>query len=239
MSHHAGMSHEVPMSPHSPPSHEAASRAAARLLEVRTVEIVSGRGRSITVSNVRCPVRGRSAAVEECGHCGASDGVARDALARGEWLRCRAEAGDAVDGGERQHGQVRDAMRAASLALRPGVTRGVAADALRAHGQGAAPVVDGEGRPVGFVGEADLLRARSGARVADAMARVALAVAETAPVGRAAALMASHRLDRLSVVSADGVVVGTISALDLVGWLAGAGGPFSDGADGGQELTPQ
>jgi CBS domain-containing protein len=233
------MSHEATMSPPAPSGDEAESRAAARLLEVRTVEIVSGRGRSITLSNVRCPVRGRSAAVDECGHCGSSDGVARDALARGGWLRCRAETGDAADVGERQRGQVRDAMRSASLALRPGVTRGVAADALRAHGQCAAPVVDGDGRPVGFVAEAELLRARPGARVADAMVRVALSVAETAPVGRAAALMASHRLDRLSVVSADGAVVGTISALDLVGWLAGAGGPFSDGVDGGQELTPQ
>ena len=43
--------------------------ASERLLEVRTVDVVTGRGRSITLSSVRCPVRARSAAVEECAHC--------------------------------------------------------------------------------------------------------------------------------------------------------------------------
>jgi CBS domain-containing protein len=193
----------------------------ARLLEIRTVEIVSGRGRSITLSNVRCPVRGRSSAVEECAHCGRSDGVARDALARGEWLCCRSALPDEpADGGPR----VREAMRPAAVALRPGVSRGVAADALRARGQGSAPVVDGEGRPVGVVGEAELLRAKDGAKVADAMVRVALGVGETAPLSRAAALMASHGVDRLAVVSGDGIVVGVLSALDVVRWLASPGG---------------
>jgi CBS domain-containing protein len=203
---------------------------AARLLEVRTVEVISGRGRSITLSNVRCPVRGRSAAVEECAHCGRSEGIARDALARGEWLCCRAPAvDDAAPAGPR----VREAMRPASVALRPNVSRGVAADALRARGQGSAPVVDGEGRPVGVVGEAELLRAREGAKVADAMIRVALAVAETAPLSRAAALMASHRVDRVAVVSGDGIVVGVLSALDVIGWLASSSalGPDGDGAE--------
>jgi CBS domain-containing protein len=51
--------------------------------------------------------------------------------------------------------------------------------------------------------------------------------------------MASNRVDRVAVVSADGVVVGVLSALDVVGWLASAGGPFADGASGGQELTPR
>jgi CBS domain-containing protein len=212
-----------------------ASRAAARLLEVRTIEVVSGRGRSITLSSVRCPVRGRSAAVEECAHCARSEGLAQDALAKGEWLRCR--SGAAEDGVARGP-VVREAMRRTSLALRPGVTRSVAADALRARGQGAAPVVDGEGRPVGVVGEAELLRARPGARVADAMARVVLSVAEGAPLSRAAALMAAHQLDRVAVVSGDGTVVGVLSALDLVAWLASPAGPLA-GAGDGQELTPR
>ena len=115
-------------------------------------------------------------------------------------------------------------MRRAALALRPGVGRGTAADALRARGQPSAPVVDGEGRPVGFVGEAELLRAGAGRKVADAMARVALSVPETAPLSRAAALLVAHGLDRIPVVSAEGVVVGVLSALDVLGWLAGGGG---------------
>src|SRR6266511_2749539 len=198
----------------------AEARAAARLLEVRTVEIVTGRGRTVTLSNVRCPVRGRTSAVEECAHCAQSGGLAHDALACGEWLSCRTahEAGPPA-GAPR----VRDVMRAAAVALRPGVSRSVAADALRARHQGSAPVVDGEGRPVGVVGEADLLRARPGTKVGDAMARVALSVAETAPLSRAAALMAEHRTERVAVVSSDGTVVGVLSALDVLGWVAASG----------------
>jgi CBS domain len=195
------------------------AQESARLLEVRTVEVIAGKGRSITLSNVRCPVRGRSAAVEECAHCGRSDGVAQDALARGEWLSCRTpHAGEPAGDGP----PVREIMRRASVAVRPDVARSVAADALRAHGQPSAPVVDGEGRPVGFVGEAALLRARSGTRVVDAMLRVALSVPESAPIARAAALMTSQRVDRVAVVSDDGILVGVLSALDVMGWVAAA-----------------
>jgi CBS domain-containing protein len=88
-------------------------------------------------------------------------------------------------------------------------------------------VVDGEGRPVGIVGEAELLRARAGAKVADAMTRVALSVAETAPLARAAALMSSHAIERIAVVSADGIVVGVLSALDVIGWIASPAGPLA------------
>jgi CBS domain-containing protein len=198
----------------------------ARLLEVRTVEVVTGRGRSIVLSNVRCPVRHRTAAVEECAHCGRSAGVSDDALSRGEWLSCRAP--HAVE----QPGEgppVRHLMRQASVALRPEVARSVAADALRARGQPWAPVVDGEGRPVGFVAEAALLRARTGTRVADAMVREAPSVPESAPAGRAAALMASQGVDRVAVVSGDGVVVGVLAALDLMAWVAAtSGAPVPD-----------
>lgn len=199
-----------------------------RLLEIRTVDVVSGRGRSLTLSSVRCPVRNRAAAVEECAHCGRSGGVAQDALARGEYLCCRAPLAEphpvAVPP---ELALVAQVMRRTSLALRPGVGRGVAAEALRARGAAAAPVVDGEGRPVGVVAEADLLRARSGGKVSDAMVRVALAVPETAPLARAASLMAEHRAERVSVVSDDGVVVGVLTAVDVVAWLAGHGGPLA------------
>ena len=197
------------------------SGAASRLLEVRTVEIISGRGRSVTLSNVRCPVRGRSAAVEECAHCARSEGVARNVPADGSWLCCRSPHLAETSG---SGPVVRDVMRRGSVALRPGVARSIAADALRARGQASAPVVDGEGRPVGVVAEADLLRARAGAKVADAMVRVALAVHETASLALAASLMASHRVDRIAVVSADGIVVGVLSALDVIGGFAEPGG---------------
>lgn len=200
-----------------------------RLLEIRTVDVVSGRGRSITLSSVRCPRRSRSAAVEECAHCGESSGVARDAVARGEYLWCRVSAPAWHEGARpAELALVGEVMSRTSVALRAGVGRAIAADALRARGALSAPVVDGEGRPVGLVSEADLLRSKAGAKVSDAMVRVALCVPEAAPLSRAAALMASHGLDRLPVVSGDGIVVGVLTAMDVVAWLAGSGGPLGD-----------
>lgn len=80
---------------------------------------------------------------------------------------------------------------------------------------------------MGFVREAALLRLRAGGRVADAMERVALAVPDTAPLGRAAALMAGHGADRVAVVAGDGALVGVLCALDVVAWLARGDGPLA------------
>jgi CBS domain-containing protein len=202
--------------------------ASERLLEVRTVDVITGRGRSLTLSSVRCPVRARTAAVDECAHCDESGGVAQDALARGEYLWCSVPAAaPRPDAGPAERALVGEVMRRTAVALRPGLGRAVAADALRARGAAAAPVVDGEGRPVGIVTEAELLRARTGAKVSDAMVRVALAVLETATLARAASLMAAHGADRLPVVSDDGIVVGMLTAMDVVAWLAGHGGPLA------------
>jgi hypothetical protein len=202
--------------------------APTRLLEIRTVEVITGRGRSVTLSSVRCPVRHVSAAVEECADCADSEGIAQDVLARGDWLCCRTPSrAEPVRG---SGPPVRDLIRASSVALRSGLGASAAAAALRTHRQAGAPVVDGEGRPVGFVGEAELLRARPGAKVSDAMSRVALSILEDAPASRAAALLAEHGVERVAVVSSDGGVVGVLSALDVVAWLATPGGPL--GAEG-------
>jgi CBS domain-containing protein len=211
-----------------------AVHGAARLLEIRTVEVITGRGRSVTLSSVRCPVRGKSAAVEECADCTESEGVAQDVLSRGEWLCCRTEASEEPARG--MGPPVRELMRRTSVAVRSSLSTATAATALRARGQAAAPVVDGEGRPVGFVEEAELLRARPGSKVADAMTRVALSVTEGAPVSRAAGLLAQHGVEWVAVVSGDGAVVGVLSALDVVTWLATPGGPLGvEGAGAPQD----
>ncbi len=201
------------------------SETSARLLEVRTVDVISGRGRSVTLSSVRCPLRSRSAAVEECVECGRSEGIAQEPLGRG-CLSCRAPPRTRAEAGG-EGARVSDVMRASAVALRPGVTRGVAADALRSRGAPAAPVVDGAGHPIGLVAESDLLRSRSGAKVGDVMVKVALSVPEVATLARAAALMAAQRAERLPVVSEDGVVVGVLTAMDVLSWLSGAGGPLA------------
>ncbi len=204
-----------------------ASGSGGRLVEVRIVDVISGRGGSVTLSSVRCPVRGRSSAVEACAECRGGGAIAQDALARGEFLACGGAPGEragVAPGLDRA--TVSAAMGRTAVAVRSTVARRIAADALRARGVAAAPVVDGEGRPVGIVSEADLLRAGSGATVAEAMTRVALVVTEGASLGRAASLMAGHGVDRLAVVGADGVVVGVLTAADVVAWIAEAPRPW-------------
>jgi CBS domain-containing protein len=86
------------------------------------------------------------------------------------------------------------------------------------------PVVNDAGRPVGVVSRSDLLRLElapaEGAVVADIMMPVAFTLTESANVSHAAALMAYEDIHRVPVVAADGTVVGIISSLDVVRWLA-------------------
>lgn len=56
--------------------------------------------------------------------------------------------------------------------------------------------------------------------VAEIMMPIAFTLPETAPVSRAAALMALEGVHRIPVVSGEGRVVGIVSALDVMGWIA-------------------
>jgi CBS domain-containing protein len=108
----------------------------------------------------------------------------------------------------------------------------------------AVPVVDALGKPIGVVSKTDLVRwyhddrdaetttATAGPErgmttrtvsqftVADVMMPMAFTLTEDAPVAYAAALMAVEDVHHLPIVSGDGRVVGIVSALDIVRWLA-------------------
>jgi CBS domain-containing protein len=58
-----------------------------------------------------------------------------------------------------------------------------------------------------------------GAKVRDIMMPMTFTLAESAPVARAAALMAHEGVHRIVVVSPSGTVVGILSALDVLAWL--------------------
>jgi CBS-domain-containing membrane protein len=89
------------------------------------------------------------------------------------------------------------------------------------HDIHAAPVLDEEGELVGFVSWGDLLRrARSGDRVRDVMTPIAITLSESSSLTMAAALMAFEGVQRIPIVSTTGDVVGILSALDVMRWLA-------------------
>jgi CBS domain-containing protein len=128
------------------------------------------------------------------------------------------------------------------------VTRDVSVETVTAlfleRGFGAVPVVDDEGFPIGVLSKTDLVRdhwergdttavARSGevadgmhveelprAVVGDLMTPLAYTLREDDPLSRAAAVMQVEAVHHLPVVSADGRIVGMLSSLDFVRWVA-------------------
>lgn len=70
--------------------------------------------------------------------------------------------------------------------------------------------------PAGFHSDAE-----SGDTVADVMCQTVLTVTQQMTIARAAELMAVHRVHGLPVVAPGSKVIGWISALDILSWLAG------------------
>ncbi len=70
------------------------------------------------------------------------------------------------------------------------------------------------------------------ATVADIMMPIVFAVPENATVAKAAALMAFEGVHRVPVVSLGGQVVGVLSSLDILRWLAGHAGRTGRGRNG-------
>lgn len=93
---------------------------------------------------------------------------------------------------------------------------------LDAAGVSSAPVVDDNGVLVGVVFLATLARLRAAAEleVEDAMITDMVTAPHHATVAEVARLMADHRLERVPIVSDDGHLVGVVSAMDVVQWLA-------------------
>ncbi|WP_030748790.1 CBS domain-containing protein [Streptomyces griseus] len=133
---------------------------------------------------------------------------------------------------------VADVMTKKVVAVRPDTSFKEIVAAMERWKVTALPVLEGEGRVVGVVSEADLLlkeefhdhrlgmveqlrrrdaTAKAGSdRAADLMTGPAVTVRPEAPLPRAARLMATHRVKRLPVVDADGVVQGVVSRSDLL-----------------------
>jgi CBS domain-containing protein len=122
----------------------------------------------------------------------------------------------------------------------------------------AVPVLDETGEPIGIVSKADVIREHYAitdpelplehsqkhwdydcgptahveslgqAQVADIMMPLVFTLREDASIARAAALMARKSVHQLPIVSGAGEIVGIVSSLDILRWLAGPDqDPFS------------
>ena len=110
------------------------------------------------------------------------------------------------------------------ICVRPEATRGDLLQLFLSKGISGVPVIDDEGRPLGVASKTDVLRGlgaeNADARAADIMTPVTLAMPEHASIARAAALMAYERVHRVIVVGPGGNVVGLVSTIDVLRWLA-------------------
>jgi CBS domain-containing protein len=94
--------------------------------------------------------------------------------------------------------------------------------ALGSSGVTSAPVVDDNGVLVGVVSITTLagMRHGDGLEVEDAMRTDVVTASPRASVAEIAKLMATHDLERVPVVTASGRLVGVVTAMDVVRWLA-------------------
>lgn len=131
---------------------------------------------------------------------------------------------------------------------------------LEGHFSGA-PVVDAGGRPIGIVSKTDLLEAwhghvrglseasgggpagagdavPTGVVVGDIMVPYLLAAQDSSPISLAAALMAYEGVHRLLVLDEKSTMVGIVSSLDVLRWLAQLSGFCVERGDVPQALAP-
>ncbi len=96
---------------------------------------------------------------------------------------------------------------------------------LGEEGLDAVPVVDAKGHPKGIVCKTDLLRAlrdKDELSAEDVMTPLVHALHEGAPLSFALAMLALEDIEQIPVVSKDGIVVGIITARDVIRWIARA-----------------
>ena len=100
---------------------------------------------------------------------------------------------------------------------------------------GCVPIVDRDGRPIGMVTKLDaveqLLVARTPGQVPMTAGRLMMPLAMTldarATVAHVAAMMAIESIHHVAIVAETGVLIGIVSALDVVRWLAANDGYLS------------
>lgn len=117
------------------------------------------------------------------------------------------------------HLTVADLMTPLVISVQRGTTFKEIARLLSESGVTAVPVVDEEGRPIGVVSEADLLRdstAGAARNAAALMSHPAITAEPRWNVVRAARVMEENKVKRLPVVDDEGRLAGVLSRSDLV-----------------------
>ena len=201
-------------------------KTKARNLPIRTRRILDGDGEANVTRSVLCPRHGEAVTLSLCGECPRCVAIADSsvtcrpdvALPTMRWSsrlhRILPSAADRV--------AIADVMSRDVACVRAEVGIESLEALFRDRGIGGAPVVDGDGFPVGMVTKSDLARERreNDVTVRDLMTPIAYTLREDDPLSRAAAVMAIEHVHHLPIVAVDGRVVGMLSSLDFARWVA-------------------
>lgn len=204
-------------------------------------------GEATTHRVVHCGALGRTLSLDECSACSSFLATDTDALGRAR-VRCRAEAMSLPPdpGADADEVAVTSIIHRKTTSVAPETDLETAAALLLEREVGALVVVDAQQHAIGILTPAELARDRALTRaegpaagdgewpedptlrviapevlrVHDVMVPLPTSVPDYASVARASAIMAEEGLVYLPVVGHDGRLVGVVTALDVLGWVA-------------------
>ena len=223
-------------------------RQQPKSLEIRVRQTLSGDGATAARATIFCPGQGRSLCLTDCLTCSEFVEMSLDLGEQAGVLRChpgkapirKISPQDAFEkasasAASRTLAALADStpisalMRSSVCCVREDVSVEAVATLLMEGGFRGVPVVDEGGKAIGVVSGADLVRHHydSGAApreplltAVDIMSDVSFTVDEGASVSQAAAGMAFESIHCIPVVDPTDQVVGILSSLDVLYWLA-------------------
>jgi CBS domain-containing protein len=209
--------------------------ATAWKLGVRSRLTFWGSGEPTLALAVLCPRRALDVPLEACVQCKDGRGMPKAVEGSDSFVLCDAPVDElhAIAAAEAQGPADRAPVTAIMTTQVICVGQTLPIVALEAlfldNGISGAPVVDRSGVAVGMVSKTDLIRFHQQSRtsgdsaggvVADIMMPLALCLPANETVAKAAALMAFEGLHRVPIVNVHQQVVGLVSTLDVMRWMA-------------------
>jgi CBS domain-containing protein len=189
-------------------------------LRVLNRRVSSADAVTVTEPLVACPRREGAISVDDCRECAEYQGHSFDRDRAESFVVCRAPNTE-VPAPAKSDALVADIMSSRVLCVTEELGVEELVQVFLDENVTAVPVVDAARHPIGMITRIDLLRERRArALVAELMTPLAFSVTARVEVSQAAALMACEDIHQVPVVSDDGKVIGLLTSLDVLRWLA-------------------